>query len=76
MRRNGHRAKGRTRLSLLLRAGAIACAFAVQLPVDALRSAPAVPERPVAPAAAQPLPPVEIGADVASFYRDRGFRPL
>ena len=66
--------RGRTRLALLLRAGAIAGAFAVQLPLDALPSAPA---RPAAPAAAPaPRAPVEIGAEVAAFYRDRGFRPL
>jgi murein L,D-transpeptidase YcbB/YkuD len=78
MRRNGHRATGRTRLALLLRAGAIACVAAVQLPVDALRSAPGMPAEPAATAAAAHprLAPVEIGADVAAFYRDRGFRPL
>ena len=74
MRGIDRRKRGRTRLGLLLRAGAIACAFAVQLPLAALQSAPAPrPARSRAPAA---LPPVEIGADVAAFYRDRGFRPL
>ena len=75
MRRSNRQKKGRTRLALLLRAGLIAGAFALQLPVDALRSAPA-PVRPQAMPLRAPLPPVEIGADVAAFYRARGFAPL
>src|SRR5689334_9458692 len=75
MRRAQYRKRGRTRLSLLLRAGTIACVFALQLPLAALQSEPA-PRAGRAAAAAAPLPSVEIGADVADFYRDRGFRPL
>src|SRR4051812_6613699 len=73
--RSDHRKRRRTRLALLARAGAIACAFAAQLPPGALRSAPAGPAPHVATAGVA-LPPVEIGADVAAFYRDRAFRPL
>ena len=74
MRRIDHRRQGRTRLTLLLRAGALACGFALQLPIDALQSAPSPPSSAARPEA--PLAPIEIGHDVAAFYRDRDFRPL
>ncbi len=54
----------------LVRASALAGAFAVLLPLGAPREAPAASAP--TPAAA----PVDIGAEIASFYRDRQFRPV
>jgi murein L,D-transpeptidase YcbB/YkuD len=39
-------------------------------------AAPVAPIAPVARAAAGPLQPVRVSAEIASFYRDRGARPL
>jgi len=59
-------------LSRLIRAIGLAGAFALLLPVGALRQAPA--ESAVAPA--PQLAPLDVGDQIAGFYRERGFAPL
>ena len=55
----------------LVRAVALAGAFAVLLPLGAPRESPAVSApTPVA------LAPVDVGAGLAAFYRERGFQPV
>jgi murein L,D-transpeptidase YcbB/YkuD len=54
----------------------LACALALPLAACEQASAPVAPIAPTAKAAAIPLKPVRVSADIAAFYRDRGARPL
>lgn len=57
----------------LVRPTVLATAFAFLLPLGALQDAPAAS----APATtAQAGAPIDVGGDIAAFYRERGFRPL
>jgi murein L,D-transpeptidase YcbB/YkuD len=50
--------------------------FCALLPLAACERAPTPVAPPVPKAAATPLQPVRVSADIAAFYRDRGSRPL
>ncbi|HWT12505.1 MAG TPA: L,D-transpeptidase family protein [Allosphingosinicella sp.] len=51
-------------------------ALALALGLAAVSAFGSLPEPPTAPIARAAEPPLDLGEDIAAFYRDRGFRPL